>query len=84
MNLAAQDVAPANMFQKQKSGGKKIPAPTSGPPCRWYYYVGVQWCEWGMEWGTGWRDGACVGGRGREGGWGSIINTVEYYSAVFS
>jgi len=47
MRLAAQDVAPANVFQKQKSGGKKIPAPTSGPPCRWYYYVGVQWGEWG-------------------------------------
>ena len=53
MHLAAQDVAPANVFQKQKSGGKKIPAPTSGPPCRWYYYVGVQWGEWGDGMGDG-------------------------------
>jgi hypothetical protein len=27
----------------------------------------------GMEWETGWQDGVCVGGEGREGGWGSII-----------
>ena len=30
----------------------------------------------------GWNGGQ--GGGGREGGRGSIINTVEYYSAVFS
>ena len=49
MRLAAQDIAPANVFQKQKSGGKKIPAPT----CRLYYYVGVQWCERGDGMGSG-------------------------------
>jgi len=41
------------MFQKQKLGGKKIPAPTSGPSCRWYYYIGVQWHEWGDGMGDG-------------------------------